>query len=392
MYKSVLSPKILPYGKGQKGILNIGEAPGESEDRRGKPWQGKAGRRLQFELSRLKIDLFEDCLNTNSVNCRPPNNNTPTGFEIDCCRAKIVNPAIQEYKPKVIILYGSSALDSIMRLIWGSGFGGISKWRGFTIPCRQNNAWVCPVFHPSYVERMDQQEITTIWRQDLKRAISRINEPFPNVNGNENSVTLLEDFESIESTLRRIINGDEGNLVAFDYETTGVKPQGKEHRIVAVSLSTGKNTYAFIWPKDSYRCLHLWKRFLKSNKIGKIAHNIKFEHAWSVVHLDTEPQNWVLDTMLAAHLIDNRTGITGLKFQTYINFGVVGYDSEINPYLKGMDSKNANSLNSIDKFIKYYGSRKLLVYCGLDSLFTFQLAQKQLDSLDRIYVSQINNL
>ena len=47
LHKFVLSPRMTPFGKFHKGILNLGEAPGETEDKRGKQWQGKSGRLLQ---------------------------------------------------------------------------------------------------------------------------------------------------------------------------------------------------------------------------------------------------------------------------------------------------------------------------------------------------------
>jgi len=62
LYKNALSPKMKSYGAFKKEILNIGEAPGEVEDKRGMPWQGKTGRLLKKTYRRLGVDLFEDCL------------------------------------------------------------------------------------------------------------------------------------------------------------------------------------------------------------------------------------------------------------------------------------------------------------------------------------------
>jgi len=81
LYKTALSPRMQPHGNFKKGILNLGEAPGETEERRGKQWQGKAGKVLKNAYAKLGIDLFDDCLNYNAVNCRPTKdggNRTPT--------------------------------------------------------------------------------------------------------------------------------------------------------------------------------------------------------------------------------------------------------------------------------------------------------------------------
>ena len=117
LYKYVLTPRMKPYGKFGKQIMVIGEGPGEDEDRKGRPWQGKMGRVLQRKYRQLGIDLFEDCISLNAVNCRPVdnkgNNRAPTEYEIACCRQKVID-TIKQYQPKLIILQGASAVSSII--------------------------------------------------------------------------------------------------------------------------------------------------------------------------------------------------------------------------------------------------------------------------------------
>ena len=86
------------------------------------------------------------------------------------------------------------------------------------------------------------------------------------------------------------------------------------------------------------------------------------------------------DSMLAAHVIDNRNGVTGLKFQTYVNFGVVDYDSAISSYLEGV-TKSANSLNKVDQLIERFGPEMLMTYCGLDTIYGLKLTLKQREEL-----------
>jgi hypothetical protein len=87
--------------------------------------------------------------------------------------------------------------------------------------------------------------------------------------------------------------------------------------------------------------------------------------------------------MITAHILDNRKGITSLKFQAYVNFGVSDYDSHISPFLKSDDEFGANSFNSILKFIKQYGEKPVLTYCGLDSLYGFGLTLLQMNKIKR---------
>jgi hypothetical protein len=135
--------------------------------------------------------------------------------------------------------------------------------------------------------------------------------------------------------------------------------------------------YAFMIPEDPEQLRYV-RQFLTS-LVGKIAQNLKFEHCWSYNIFKREVQNWVWDTMQATHIMDNRPGITGLKFQAYVQFGIPDYDSEVRPYLEGDDDKNANSFNTIDKLVaSTAGRQKLLTYCGIDSLLEYRLAMWQM--------------
>jgi len=88
--------------------------------------------------------------------------------------------------------------------------------------------------------------------------------------------------------------------------------------------------------------------------------------------------NWKWDSMIAAHIIDNRGNISGLKFQTYVQFGVIDYDSEINPFLKSGSKDGANGINKIEEFIERPGGvEKVLEYCGWDTIWQYRLAMRQ---------------
>lgn len=377
LFRNVMSPKMEPYGRFRMGIMNIGEAPGETEDRRGKPWQGKAGRMLQRAYRELGVDLFKDCLNMNAVNCRPTTskgtNRTPSGKELQACR-RIVMKAIEEHKPKVIILLGGQALESVIGARWRKNLGGISKWRGFVIPDRKFGAWICPVWHPSFVQRLGTVEAENIWMQDLKRALSMAEVPFPKSNDERNQV------EIINSPSELVVEGD---LLEFDYETTGLKPHAKGHRIVCAAVaSSPEHAQVFMMPSSKAE-REPFLKLLRDKKIGKMAHNMKFEDTWTRVRLRTQVENWAWDSMLAAHILDNRPGITGLKFQTYLHFGVPDYDDEVAPFLKKEDSKSGNSMNQVLELVKSReGREKLMTYCGMDALFGYRLAMLQMSIIE----------
>jgi hypothetical protein len=95
-----------------------------------------------------------------------------------------------------------------------------------------------------------------------------------------------------------------------------------------------------------------------------------------------EVKGWYWDTMLFAHVFDNRQGITSIKFLTYVLFGIVDYDSEVAPYLKAKDEKDGNALNRITELLKIPGGREMLLkYNGWDSVCEFRACEWQMQQV-----------
>jgi len=392
LYKFVFSPRMQPFGNFKKGILNIGEAPGAEEDRKGKQWQGQMGRLLQETYRKLGIDLFEDCLNINAINCRPTDkkgaNRPPSLDEINCCRTKVIE-VIKRYNPKVIVLFGGAAVRSLIGHRWKKDFEGISKWRGFIIPDRDFHAWICPVFHPSYVARQerDTRHIETVWKEDLKAALKMHVVAFPKFPDEKNQIEIIREDKVVVTRVLKELNAGsfppDPNVVSFDIETTGLKPHNREaHQIACMAFCNNPNYAQVITAPSRKGHKELFQQLMLSSTIGKIGANIKFETMWIKTFYDIWIRNWKFDTMLASHILDNRQRVTGLKFQVYVNFGVVDYDSEIESYLKGKDPKNTNSVNRIMELMATKeGADKVMRYCGMDALFTYKLALRQMEQL-----------
>lgn len=375
LYREKQNPRIKPFGDFRLKILNIGEAPGETEDHRGKPWQGKVGQALQTAYRKLDIDLFKDCLNINSVACRPTdkkgNNRPPTEQEINNCRRSVMN-TIEESKPDLIMLLGNAAMKSVIGGRWKKDLGSVGRWTNWPIPDRDLNAWIYCTYHPSFTERGDK-EIETIWHQHLRRGLSLIHKKRPRFTDEKKDIVIINDLSTIRDKIR--------SPFAVDYETTGLKPHKKEiHDIICGSICFEHDrAFAFMMTERNRAIL---KALLESTQYKKIAANLKFEHTWSREILDCNVKGWLFDTMLGSHVLDNRSHVTGLKFQVYTQFGLIDYDSEISPYLESTNSKDGNSTNKIRELIKTeLGREKLLTYCGLDSLFEFRLAMSQMKKL-----------
>ena len=164
--------KNVVVGKGNEAahIVIIGEGPGEQEDNTGLPFVGRAGKMLDTALSSVDIDPLNDCYITNIVKCRPPDNRKPTPNEAEACMPWL-NEQINLMNPKIIILAGSTAVESFLGIK-----EPISKIRGQWI--EKNNIKYMPIFHPSYLLRnpsKDKGKPKWLTWQDLKKVKKELN-------------------------------------------------------------------------------------------------------------------------------------------------------------------------------------------------------------------------
>ena len=365
LYKTAVNPRVKPVGNFKKGLMIIYPAPTEHEDRRGVFFDNRVTRLMKNVLFRLGIDIEEDCLSAYAVGCPIPDDKKPTPAEVGSCQQNILR-LIENRVPRLVLLVGKAPLQAVLNHRWKGDFGEIEKWRGWTIPDEELGAWLCPVFDPG--ENFEKQT-ELIWKQDVKNAVAKLEEPRPRFKKPE--IEIIDDL-----TLLSTIKND---MVSIDFETTGIKPHAPGHRIACVSVSDSPDhCFSFLLPPTKKEREPLIQLF-KNAMISKCGHNIKYEENWSVVRLRCPIQGWLWDSMVAAHLLDNRPGITGLKFQTYVNFGVVDYASEITPYLQA-DHSDGNALNKIDRLLtSSEGRMKLLTYNGLDTIYEHRLALMQMD-------------
>ena len=160
------------FGRGnpKAKIFIIGEGPGQQEDERGLAFVGRAGKMLNKSFLSVGIDTNEDCYISNIVKCRPPNNRKPKSIEVDNCMPWL-NSQIELIKPKVIVLAGSTAVQSYLNINQP-----ISKIRGKWIT--KGNIKYMPIFHPSYLLRNSSNEKGKpkwLTIQDLKKVKKELN-------------------------------------------------------------------------------------------------------------------------------------------------------------------------------------------------------------------------
>jgi len=130
-------------------VMFVGEAPGEDEDRIGRPFVGKAGQLLDRMLNAIGLDRQRVYI-ANVVPWRPPGNRTPTPLETQIC-LPFIERQIHLADPEYLVCLGGSASRTILGIQ-----GGIMRARGswFRYSCQDGRKiGALAMLHPAFLLR-----------------------------------------------------------------------------------------------------------------------------------------------------------------------------------------------------------------------------------------------
>lgn len=159
-------------------IMLLGEAPGETENRTGLPFQGPAGKTLDMLLNQAGI-MRQDCLIANVAREKPPGNNI--GFYYEDNKQTVPKPIMKgfidylkkeiiAFKPNIIVALGNTALYTL------TGIKGIERARGYiTESTLVPGIKVLPTYHPQAVGYNWNLGFQVI--MDLRKALYNSNVP-----------------------------------------------------------------------------------------------------------------------------------------------------------------------------------------------------------------------
>ncbi|MCP4666233.1 MAG: uracil-DNA glycosylase [Deltaproteobacteria bacterium] len=156
----------LVFGEGspKARLVFVGEGPGEDEDLAGRPFVGRAGKKLDQIIEKgmgLSRDEVYIC---NVVKCRPPKNRDPEEDETAAC-IPFLKQQLECIRPEVICLLGRVA----GRALLGDDFAITrerGKWRSFMgIP-------LMPTYHPAYILRNPSAR-RPVW-EDVQEIMERL--------------------------------------------------------------------------------------------------------------------------------------------------------------------------------------------------------------------------
>lgn len=365
------NPRIEVSGMGEKGILIITNTPSSSDTRYNSVLSGEDGDYLKKELLKHDIVLNRDCYKISAIRCFTTE--VVKKQKTTMC-SPYIHKLIYELKPKLVLVLGGMGIWSLF-----PDFGDKDpwqRWRGLMVRDYKFQTHIFTASSPEFiVERENDIHRRLLFERDLKSCFDQFKDlPSADVEPEyEKRVTKLTDFKQVIDKLTYIKN--EVDKLYFDYETTGLVPFIKGHKTASIGFAyNSKEAFALplefnnYWTsKELQQIKELWVDILKDRKIKKLSHN-SFEDLWSFGMFGVRTYTY-WDTLLGAHLLDNRSNFCGLKFQTMINFGIRPYDEHMSKYLK---SKNS-PFNTIEKAPLH----DLLIYNGLDCLFGMKLYEKQ---------------
>jgi uracil-DNA glycosylase family 4 len=217
-------------GSGRNGVLLVGEALGEAEAWKGRPFQGKAGLALAQMFQRVGLNR-EDFLIDNVIRCRPPDNKlNGEVYEQEVvfkCRPHL-DGSLGDSRVRAVVPMGEVAfqrvcgLDKKWKITPSRGY----VWRS------EGGKWALPTFHPAFIMR-GNHKLSGVFLNDLLRAVKVAKEGFTP----HRLVALLDPSplvaEAFAASYEAHLVGGEPSPLAYDIETP-MKAEGLDEGELAV--------------------------------------------------------------------------------------------------------------------------------------------------------------
>ena len=166
-------------------IMLIGEGPGASEDKQGRPFVGASGKFLDQLLEQAGVTR-SDVWITNVVKCRPPGNRDPLPDEVEICTSNYLQHQIEIVNPSIIVTLGRHSM--------GRFFKGAKITQIHGQMRKVDDHFVIAMFHPAAA--LHQQSLKSTIMADfaglpelLKEARAELGKSAPKDKGNAPKTT-----------------------------------------------------------------------------------------------------------------------------------------------------------------------------------------------------------
>ena len=351
-------------GKGNAKVLVLFEEPTQVQQAK-RSWL--VGDNTVFKtLYQMGFDINNEFNVTGVFAC----SGSSTNYEY--CLSKLEDN-IKKVKPALIIAVGDISASAVLRLYNPRHFKSnyqSGKYLGTLIPLPDWGCYLAPVQKDSDIHSYQNPamiEMAKKWlRYHLEFALNNYL-PSPTPVQLPETELLYETKEIVEALNQASVS----EYAAFDYETNCLQPEQEKARVLTASVAFGDSEKMYrgvAFPLSSEVVKLKWVDFLRSSS-KKIVANVKFEERWGLVLFNQTINNFYWDVCIGGRVRDCYSGTAGLKFLTFTEFGVIGYDDDVAPYIEDDESKY-NRLVKMDV-------SKLLEYNCLDSIYTYALAKRQ---------------
>jgi DNA polymerase len=150
---------VFGEGNPHARVMFVGEAPGATEDRTGRPFVGEAGQLLDRIITGAMGLQRGDVYIANVNKCRPPGNREPAPDEVAAC-LPFLEQQVAAVGPEVIVCLGRVAAQNLL-----GTHDSCSRLRGRELGYR--GIPVVVTWHPAYLLREPAHKRET-W-EDIKR-------------------------------------------------------------------------------------------------------------------------------------------------------------------------------------------------------------------------------
>lgn len=354
---------------GRVKLAIVGEAPGFHEDAVGRPFVGTSGKILN-EVLRNNDIRRDDCLVTNAVACRPPDNDTPPASAIEACKPRLL-AELAEHAPEYILATGAVAAQALGLK------GGVKNLR--VGPPREHVltvtdtatgesvdivSKVVTTWHPAYAARFPDA-LPTI---DLD--VSKITKGTIPTTWRQPDLVVADDIETARLAVLDL--WDMPGPFSVDIETGYDKDDGEFHAeqqgLLCIGICYEKDKVVVfgrnvVGPEHRVFLDELAK-LLREKALGM--HNGKSDVAG--LYASMGPVNLKYDTLLAHYVLDERTGGHRLEELGVELVGVPPWKHMTKPYLAKGGKKNFADIpdhvlypyNAIDCSVTFYLMEMLL--------------------------------
>ena len=356
--KETLNP-VFGQGSLKPTFILVAEAPGREEDKQGKPMVGQSGQ-LSDQFLVAAGTTRESIYVTNTVLCRPPNNETPPQGAITACSERL-KAELASLETPVVLATGAVAAHTLLNTTKKiTSLNGAASWSN------EYDKFVVPTFHPAYILRNRNSDIGSeaveTYKQALMFSSGKVALPPRNFELKYEYADTARKVNKVLDALERAAERDYLR-VACDTETTYAGDPNYE--LLLVQISTGEQTYVLeaeplLKPSQAARFAAL----LTSDRITWTFHNLCFDVQHLKKNFGVVPTH--SDDTMALNIClteKEKTGKNGLKKLSQKWLGASTYEEAVKSY---PPPSSAHPWSEIPR-------KELIPYAALDAYYTYHL-------------------